>query len=104
PSPLAILAATLITGDLLIALRAGSHVSGDARYHAARVRMLLTHGFNNWDPLVPGHRFDLVYHSNLYHALIADGAKLSGLDGPAGWAFALFFAKLAACSAAYHLT
>jgi hypothetical protein len=67
------------------------------------VRMLLVHGFNSWDPLVPGGRFDDVYHSNVYHALIASSAQLVGLQAPAAWAFALFFAKLAACSAFYHL-
>lgn len=100
---IAIVSGTIIAIDLVLGLHSGSNFGGDGRYHASRVRMLLVHGFNSWDPLVPGGRFDDVYHSNVYHAVMAASAQLTGLEAPGAWAFALFFAKLAACAATYHL-
>jgi hypothetical protein len=100
---IAVLCGAIIVIDLVLGLHSGSNFGGDGRYHTARVRMLLVHGFNNWDPLVAGGRFDDVYHSNIYHALMAASAQLTGLQAPGAWAFALFFAKLCVCAAVYHL-
>ena len=87
-SVIACIAIALIAADMLLGLRAGSNFGGDARYHAARIRGLVDLGFNNWDPLVPGPRFDDVYHTNLYHALIAASANLTGIDPAMAWACA----------------
>ncbi len=104
PSWVALAVATIVAADLWLGLHTGSNFGGDGRYHASRVRMLLVHGFNSWDPLVPGGHFDAIYHSNVYHALIAASAQLVGLQAPAAWAFALFFGKLAATTGVYHVT
>lgn len=103
PSGPALVVGTIIVADLLLSLSSGSHFGGDARYHVARVRMLLDYGFNSWNPLVPGQRFDPVYHGNLYHALLAAGGQLTGLRAPDVWALSWPWAKLVAASAAYHL-
>jgi hypothetical protein len=104
PSALAVICSAIVAVDALFGLRSGSNFGGDGRYHAGRVRMLIDHGFNNWDPLVAGQRFDAVYHTNLYHALIAASAQLTRIDAHAAWAFAWFFAKIACAAATYRLT
>lgn len=103
PQPLALLAFALITLDMVLGLRAGTYFRGDANYHLARVRMLLSFGFNSWDPMAPGPHFDTTYHSNLYHALIAAAAQFSGQHAIDGWGYTWFWAKLMAASATYHL-
>jgi hypothetical protein len=102
-SPVALLGSLVIAADMRMGLRVGGYFAGDAKYHMARIRMLHTYGFNSWDPLVSGHRFDPVYHSNLYHALIASAGQLTGLSAPEAWAFTLFWAKLAAAAATFRL-
>lgn len=103
PSWLALACTALIATDMVLGLRAGSHFGGDARYHIARVRMLLDLGFNSWDPLVPGHRFDDIYHTNLYHALLAASAQLTAIEAPAAWAFCWFWVKLVCAGGMYQL-
>jgi hypothetical protein len=104
PSWIAVACSALIAADMLLGLRVGSNFGGDGRYHVARVRILLDLGFNNWDPLVPGHRFDAVYHTNLYHALIGASAQLTGIQAAAAWALCWFWAKLACAGALYRLS
>jgi hypothetical protein len=103
PSWLAAIAGALILIDALTGLRASSQTTGDALYHMARVRSLLSFGFNPWDPLVPGQRFDAIYHTNIYHALLAASAQLSGLRAPEAWAYSWFWAKLFTAGAVYFL-
>jgi hypothetical protein len=103
PSLVAVAAGSIVVADAFIGLRYGSYLYGDGVYHIGRVRMLLEHGFNNLDPMVAG-KFDAIYHGNLYHALIAAAAQLTGLPAAHAWAFALFWAKLATAGAIYHLT
>jgi hypothetical protein len=102
-SVVALMAGAVVLVDLAMGLRVGGHFGGDARYHVARVRILLDHGFNNWDPLVAGHHFDATYHTNLYHALMASMAQLTGLSPSEVWAYTWSWAKLASASAAFHL-
>jgi hypothetical protein len=102
-SIVALVAVALIAADMWFGLRTGSHFGGDGRYHAARIRTLFDHGFNNWDPFVSGRRFDDVYHTNVYHALIGASAQLAGVDPAAAWAFTWFFAKLVCAGSAYRL-
>ncbi|MFI5308206.1 MAG: hypothetical protein ACHQ53_12675 [Polyangiales bacterium] len=102
PSFIGAVSIVIIVADAVLGLRSGSNFGGDGRHHAARTRMLLVHGFNSLDPLVSGGRYDDVYHSNLYHALLASSAQLIHVQAPAAWAFSLFFAKLACCAAVYH--
>jgi hypothetical protein len=101
-SPLAVLVTLVVTADMVLGLRKGSTLGGDARYHMARVRMLLASGFNDYDPLLASGR-EQVYHTNLYHALMAASAQLSRLFAPDAWAYSWFWAKLAAAGAAYYL-
>jgi hypothetical protein len=89
--------------DLWIGARVGSHVQGDAGFHIARIRLITTHGFNNWDPLLAGEHFEPIYHTNLYHSLLAACAQLTGLDPGAAWIWVWPFLKLMAAAGVYEL-
>jgi hypothetical protein len=103
PSIAAGLSGLLLLADLLLGARAGTHVGGDAGYHIARVRMLLDLGLNSWDPLIEDLRLDSVYHTNLYHALIACSAQLLHTDPGTAWLAIWPFAKLLTAAASYQL-
>ena len=92
-----------IACDMILGLRAGSYIGGDAAFHVARVHMLLANGFCNWDPYVAGGRFEPIYHTNLFHALMAAAGVLTSHTAVEVWAFTLFWAKLAATASIYHL-
>ena len=94
PNALAAVSCVLIGFDLWLGLRAGTHTQGDAGYHIARVRMLLVDGLSNWDPIVAQPRLDIIYHTNLYHALIAVSGQLTGSDAAIAWLATWPFAKL----------
>jgi hypothetical protein len=94
PNTLAAISCMLIGFDLWLGLRAGSHTQGDAGYHIARVRMLMAEGLSNWDPIVQQPRLDIIYHTNLYHALIAVSGQLTGSDATVAWLATWPFAKL----------
>lgn len=98
-----LLGSLLICVDAVLGLRSGANTSGDATYHMSRVRMLLDFGFNNWDPLASGHHFDTVYHTNLFHALLASSAQLARVDAPDAWVHSWFFTKLITPGAIYLL-
>lgn len=100
----AVLLGLVIAVDAVMGLRSGAHTDGDANYHLARVRMLLDFGLNSWDPLVPGHRFDAIYHTNLYHALLAASARLTSQRATEAWVYSWMFAKLATAGAIYFLS
>jgi len=94
PNALAAVSCALICFDLWLGLRAGTHTQGDAGYHIARVRMLMADGLSNWDPIVAQPRLDIIYHTNLYHALIAVSGQLTGSDAAIAWLATWPFAKL----------
>jgi hypothetical protein len=102
PSLVGVVAGSIVVADAIMGLLHGSYLYGDGVYHVGRVRMLLQHGFNNLDPMIEG-KIDLVYHGNLYHALIAVSGELVGLPAVQAWAHALFWTKLATAGAIYQL-
>jgi hypothetical protein len=89
--------------DLWIAASVGSHTSGDAGYHVARIRLLAEFGFNNWDPLLSGKHFESVYHTNLYHAVIAACAQLARVDVGVAWIWTWPVLKLLVAAGLYEL-
>ncbi|HET8936588.1 MAG TPA: hypothetical protein VFN67_24260 [Polyangiales bacterium] len=91
---LAAVSCCVICFDLWLGLRAGAHTLGDAAYHIARVRMLIAEGLSNWDPIVQQQRPDIIYHTNLYHALIAVSGQLTRSDAALAWLATWPFAKL----------
>ena len=103
PSALAAVGGIWLCFDMWLGLRAGTHVQGDAGYHIARVRLLVDAGLCNWDPLVAAPTFDPIYHTNLYHALIASSAQLTGQDAGTAWIATWPFAKLLTAAGAYQL-
>jgi hypothetical protein len=103
PSLAAAICGMWLAFDLWLGARAGSHVEGDAGFHLARIRLLGAYGFNNWDPLLSGQHFEPIYHTNLYHSLIAACAQLTRLDPGAAWVWVWPFAKLLAAANASEL-
>jgi hypothetical protein len=103
PSAAALACGLWLAFDLWVGARAGSHVQGDAGFHIARIRLIAAFGFNNWDPLLSGHQFEPIYHSNLYHALIAATSQVTRLDPGAVWVWVWPLAKLLAAAGAYEL-
>jgi hypothetical protein len=103
PSVAAAVCGIWLAFDLWLGARVGSHVQGDAGFHLARIRLIGAYGFNNWDPLVSGQHFEPIYHTNLYHSLIAACAQLTGLDPGAAWIWVWPFAKLVAAAGTYEL-
>ncbi len=103
PGPVAVFGTAILLADVALSTRVGTHLGGDAGYHVARARMLLQHGFNNWDPLVAGHGFDHLYHTNLYHALLAACAQLTSVHPGVAWMSAWPWAKVMNAAAIYHL-
>lgn len=102
-SLIAVLGACFLLFDAWVGARVGSHVQGDAAYHIARVRMLLDNHLGSWDPLLPGLQFEAVYHTNIYHALIAASAHLGGVDPGVAWVWVWPFAKLMLAATSYEL-
>ncbi|HEX7477888.1 MAG TPA: hypothetical protein VF331_08780 [Polyangiales bacterium] len=103
PTALGVCCSAILAADMVLGARVGTNLGGDAGFHIARARMLADHGFNSWDPLVAGHRFEPIYHSNIYHALLAAGAQLCRTHPGTLWITAWPWAKLMSAAAAYHL-
>ncbi|MDD9946253.1 MAG: hypothetical protein OXU20_34735 [Myxococcales bacterium] len=93
----------LLAVDMAAAFNHGGHQGGDAVYHIARIRHLVDHGFNNWDIFFRERYFARIYHTNLYHALLAGAVKLTGQQEYVVWLCTHAWAKLACASAMYHL-
>ena len=62
----------IVLVDVVMGARVGAHLDGDTRVHLARIRMLLDHGFNNYDPFIAGGFFfpmvllAVVWHDSFY--------------------------------------
>jgi hypothetical protein len=88
---------------LVDAALVGSHMSNDADYHLARIRFIFENGFSNADPYL-GIGYTVVYHTNVYHALIAAASQLSSVDILTFWFWTSTWAKLVTASSIYLLT
>ena len=94
----------VVLGDAWLGGRVGAIASADARFHIARIRMLLEHGFNNWDPYFHGQAFSRVYHTNILHALVAAITQITDLGKLNVWAYSLPWAKVITVSGIYYLS
>lgn len=83
--------------------RIGALVGGDAVLHLARIRVLLDHGFNNYDPFVAGQYFFPIYHTNLHHALYAACSQLTGIHHFGVWFASLAWGKLLIAAGSYYM-
>jgi hypothetical protein len=91
--------------DLLLSQRIGAFMSGDAQVHLTRIRHILDHGLNNYDPFVlPATYFFPIYHTNLLHALYASASQLTGLSHLDVWCDSLPWGQLLVTSGCYYLT
>ena len=93
----------IVLADLVIGLRIGAFLGGDAKVHIARVRFLMDHGFSNLDPNMSEPFFYPLYHTNIIHALYAACAKLFNCDPFGVWFTSLVWGKLLCSSGAYYL-
>jgi hypothetical protein len=96
-------ASAVLLGDLWLSALQGTHMGGDAMFHAGRARMILQHGFNSWDPVLAGQHFVPEYHTNLYHALMAACAQLTGHETIEVWIGLFVWAKLLVVASSYYL-
>jgi len=85
--------AAILLVDLVLSWRVGSMLGADARIHVTRIRFLWEHGLSNLDPFVADGSPYPIYHTNLWHALIAAGARLCGCDPLVMWHGSLPAAK-----------
>jgi hypothetical protein len=102
PGVASVVGTLVVLADLWLSTRRGTHFGGDAGFHVGRVKLLLDHGFNQTDP-ISGLGFEPIYHTSLYHALMASAAQLTGQDAPGAWAFTFAFSKLAVACGSYYL-
>jgi len=93
----------IVIALLVLAARAGSHFDGDTIFHLARVRFLGDHGLTNQSPYFEFPAFVGVYHSNLFHALLAAGASVTRTDDFAMWRATLAWANVVAMGGCYTL-
>ncbi len=92
----------LVAVDLVFGARAGAFLSGDAEVHVARIRLILDHGFSNRGPYLDTETFFALYHTNLFHALEAACARLTGVDYLTVWSVSLLWVKLAIFGGYYY--
>ncbi len=89
------LAMLVVVADLWLSYRHGAILDNDSRVHIARIRFLLEHGLSNADPFVrTPHEYPYpIYHTNLWHALVAACSAVLRLDPLEVWFNALVVSK-----------
>ena len=94
----------IIVVDLVMGARVGAFMGGgDNRVHLARIRTIIQHGFNNFDPFVAGDHFFSIYHTNLLHSLLASCSQLVRVDQFGVWFTSLALGKLLAVCGVYYM-
>jgi tetratricopeptide (TPR) repeat protein len=93
----------VVVVDMVMAARVGSVLGADARIHLTRVRFLYEHGLSNLDPFVAEPFPYPIYHTNLWHALLAAGSRLCAIDPLAMWFGSLAASKLMIASGLAYL-
>ncbi len=90
------LATVVIVADLWLSYRHGAILDNDSRVHIARIRFLVEHGLSNADPFVrTPHEYPYpIYHTNLWHALVAAASAVLRLDPMEVWFNALVVSKV----------
>ncbi|MFM1823630.1 MAG: hypothetical protein RI967_1896 [Planctomycetota bacterium] len=90
------LAMLVVAADLWLSYRHGAILDNDSRVHIARIRFLVEHGLSNADPFVrTPHEYPYpIYHTNLWHALVAAFSAVLRLDPVEVWFNALVVSKV----------
>jgi hypothetical protein len=102
-SYIGLIGTVILLVDLVLGARIGGHCFADAVFHISRVRMLWEHGFNNWEPFFYPHQFTRVYHTNIYHAILAAISDSLGLDTLDVWRSTLPWAGLIGACGVFYL-
>ncbi len=98
------LEALVVAFGFSIQARIGSFMGADALIHLARVRQIIDHGLTNADPFIKGDFFYPIYHTNIYHVLLASCAQLTQVHYLDVWYGALPVMFLLIGSAIYFMT
>lgn len=93
----------IVLADMFMGGRVGAMTGGDAPVHLSRIRVLLDHGFNNYDPFVGAPYFFPIYHTNILHALYASCSQLTDIHHIRIWFASLPWAKMLVASGSYYL-
>ena len=93
----------VVVADMWLSQRTGAMLGADARIHITRVRFLYEHGLSNLDPFVEARYPYPIYHTNLWHALLASGSRLLAIDPLAMWFGSLAASKLMIASGLAYL-
>ncbi len=93
----------VVVADMVMGIMVGTTTSGDAPIHLSRIRVLLEHGFQNFDPFVGAPHLFPIYHTNILHALHAACTQLTGSHHIPIWFASLPWAKLLIASSCFYL-
>ncbi len=93
----------LVLVALVIDLRNGGFLGGDAVIHLSRIRHLIDHGLSNRDPFVAGDYFFPVYHTNIMHALYASASQLTGVPHLEVWYASSAWVKVLIITGVYYM-
>lgn len=88
--------------DYVVSLKVGSHLSGDAIGHIARIRDIATNGFTINDPNYP-MLLDSRGMVSLFHGVYATGANIVRLDALDFWFYSLGFFRAAMALGVYSV-
>ncbi|MCB9707196.1 MAG: hypothetical protein H6714_00195 [Myxococcales bacterium] len=102
-SVVSVLGSLVLIADLTLSAIYGGYMDGDAAFHTSRIRMLTDHGFNNWDPYLYPHQFSSVYHTSIYHALIACISHFTKQSYLLSWSVTLLWAKLVSAASVFYV-
>lgn len=86
---------------LVLQVRCGGWLDGDATFHLGRIRVLIEHGFTNRDIYLSQYHFQHAYHSNLLYPVYASLAQLTGTSYLTTWFYSEGWAKLLIAAAHY---
>ncbi len=94
----------VIAAGFYIHHKIGSLMGADALIHMARVRQFLDHGLTNVDPFIKGDHFYPIYHTNVYHVILAAASQLSQVHYLDIWFGALPVFLVLIASAMFFMT
>ncbi len=98
------LEALVLGAACMIQGRIGSLMGADGLIHMARVRQIMDHGLTNVDPFIKGEFFYPIYHTNIYHVLLASCAQLTKVHYLDVWFGALPVMLVLIAAAIYFMT
>jgi hypothetical protein len=97
------LEAALLAVDLVLGARVGPIYGADAVVHLMQIRELREHGMSNFHPAYAFPSFLPIYHTNIFHAMVAAIAQLGRINLFDAWWSTLLWGKVVTVGAVYFL-